>query len=117
MQRRKQAKLHLDVGGATTTVTMGPSRVGWEVKGWTYQIGDIKTYAEGEPYLHDTYGSHEEAYTAFQEASHLALADPVQYQAPVTPMVDITTQTGIDAAATADKPMLDTVFTELKRQT
>lgn len=112
---RQRSRFTQMINGATTTITLQQSPVGWEVKGWTFQIGDVKSHAEGDPYLHDTFADYGEAIVRFSEACHLAVDEPFVPRSVSTQMVDIGTQEQIDGAAYVDRGSLDDVFKELRR--
>ncbi len=111
---RQRSTFSQTINGATTTITLAQSPTGWEVKGWTYQIGDVKTYAEGDPYLHETFADYDEAASKFKDSCVVAVEHPEAQRPQPTTMVDITTQEVLDAAARDDRGSLDDVFNELR---
>jgi len=119
---RQQSKMTQTVNGATATVTLKSSDIGWELRGWKHQIGDVKSMAEGDPYLHEMFTDNEQAVAAYREACHVAVDSPVVGARQPGPMVALASQERIDDAAKSERSewerqRLDTVFGQLHDET
>ncbi len=96
---RDRSRFQQTVNGETKTVTLTGNTVGWQVKAWTYTVGDVKTHAEGNPYLHETFTEYADATNAYRMVCHAAVDDPGVGYVKIGPMVSLDEQTRIDDAA------------------
>ncbi len=117
-----QGKTVLTGNGATITVTLKTSDIGWELRAWRHRIGDIKTVAEGDPYLHEMFTDPEAAAAAFAATCNSAVDNPDPKTVVVGPMVDVAAQVRIDDASRLEhsereRERLDGIFAQLHQET
>ena len=101
---RKTYRQKLDIAGGTTMVVLQPSEYGWELRGFTYTMGNAKAGPEGNPYLLEVFADFAEAYEAFKIAAVLAVTEPYEYEEHPPRMVGARDQQEIHNAAKGDHP-------------
>ena len=102
---KKSFTTRLELGGATTVITLKPSEYGWELRGWRYTLGGSKAGPEGNPFMLDNFAEFNEAYDAFTEISVEALNAPFVYEEQPQRMVSARDQQAIHESARSDHPI------------
>ncbi len=119
---RQRARMTQTVDGSTKTVVLSAGTIGWEVKAWKHQVGDVKSMAEGNPYLHETFSEYADAVATFRVVCHAAVDNPDPKIVTPGPMVDLAAQERIDDASKLEhsereRDRLDQIFTRLHQET
>lgn len=115
---RKTCDFKITIRGATTRLLLGPSQYGWELKGWTYTLGNAKANPEGDPLVRTYYSDLDEAYAAWQEHCVRAVVDPYERVEPVYPKlqhIDPEKQEAIDDASREDQAIRENRAIEFSR--